>query len=600
MSSPSDAVKSKEPEASSSVTDKVAESEDDKTLTYLTSIRGLNESIIRALEVACRQDPFVNLGEALGRLKREYEAELRGLKKAKGEVAGDEGVNGMEVEVPEKEVVAPPVDKQTPMTAPAQPLFQAPRAISQKLAPLSQSATTSTASVGGFKPSAPITAFSFGGKTIGVGADSNVPPVSTAVTPSTGFSFKPTSAASTTPSKPTSAAAALVQGMLDDSAEESSSTDRAQSGAMTTTTTPAKPPTFSFASTTPTSSPAPPSLAKRPSAIFAIKPEVRKSVGGGSNAMVVPKSSDASNPVPFVFKANNTGFNIGSSGSTAAPATPAVAHGGFGFSPMKSRTTSAGFSFGKTDSAPTTPAGGEGSAPSKPAFSFGAPPVSTSTNATTTTSTFSFGKPGEGAAKPPTFTFGAPAAATSGDGTTPKPPVFAFGAPAANQASGSSTAATNAVPDETSAETTSVDASAPQSGLTTGAGEEDEETLWESKAQIGVLTKNDEGKMVWADWKVCMVKLKREHKKEGQDDSQPMRRMLMRVDPSGHVHQVSFCPGIDPGSQTLTRFCDLSELFSSIPAYYPATRTERSQTLGCCNRWSETDRNAIREKVGCL
>jgi hypothetical protein len=82
------------------------------------------------------------------------------------------------------------------------------------------------------------------------------------------------------------------------------------------------------------------------------------------------------------------------------------------------------------------------------------------------------------------------------------------------------------------------DPAAQSANLTTGQGEEDEETLWENKAQIGTLTTNDEGKKVWTDWRVCKVKLKRENKKEGQADSQPMRRLLMRVDPSGHVYQV--------------------------------------------------------------
>jgi hypothetical protein len=72
--------------------------------------------------------------------------------------------------------------------------------------------------------------------------------------------------------------------------------------------------------------------------------------------------------------------------------------------------------------------------------------------------------------------------------------------------------------------------------------------LYEAKAQVGELGTDEKGDPKWGDWKICLVRLKREVKEEGQDDSQPMRRMLMRVDPSGHIAHVSIDVTTSDGS----------------------------------------------------
>lgn len=455
------------------------------------------------------------------RMKNEYKGYLREIKKEAGKPVDSEVASKAGMEVDSSEAVreaSTAVEVVKPKPAAPVTTVEPPKAGAFTL-PAPSASTTSTTTTGGFKPAAPVTGFSFGGKTVEVGS-SAAKEAAPAPSP---FVFKPAEQAK--PTK-TTAAAALVQGMLDAPATEQS--DKAPA------TPVSKPPAFSFGSTTP-ASPAPGTLTKRSSAIFAIKPEVRKSVAGDASSMVIPPSSGGNDPVPFIFKASNAGFNMGSSGSTAAPAsTPAAPVSGtsgssaFTFSPAKARQSSAGFSFGsKTDAQSASAAAGE---TPKPAYSFGAPAASA----------FTFAKPAEstgGASSKaaPAFSFGGPTA--GGTSSSAKPPAFSFGAPAAAAASGSSTPAP-ATSTEPEAEE-STDAATSTGSLTTGQGEEDEDTLWENKAQIGTLTTSDEGKKAWTDWRVCKVKLKREIKKDGQAESQPMRRLLMRVDPSGHVYQVS-------------------------------------------------------------
>jgi hypothetical protein len=74
--------------------------------------------------------------------------------------------------------------------------------------------------------------------------------------------------------------------------------------------------------------------------------------------------------------------------------------------------------------------------------------------------------------------------------------------------------------------------------LTVGAGEEDEETVWQGKASVGSFgVWGKETKPGWGDWKICIVKLNKE--KNPSEGAQPMRRIIARVDPSGAIVQVS-------------------------------------------------------------
>lgn len=121
-------------------------------------------------------------------------------------------------------------------------------------------------------------------------------------------------------------------------------------------------------------------------------------------------------------------------------------------------------------------------------------------------------------------------------------PIFSFGPTSTFSAptAGSATADSSAV--NTDSEETPLDAG-PQADLTSGEGEEDEETLWQGRVQVGTFGKfgkpsDDSGPtMAWGDWKVCVVRLNREKNPTG--GAQPMRRILARVDPSGTIAQVS-------------------------------------------------------------
>ena len=519
------------PQTVSSQPTKPASDKTPKDTEYLTNIRGLNTSLLRAFEVKLKEDPFVDMTKAMKMFQDEYEDLLNEIKLK----AGKPVTKSAKVpKVKETTVDASKQPQDTPgkTGSPDTTTTAPPMAGSFKL-PAPQSSAASGTTSGGFKPSAPVNGFSFGGQTVGAGNSSSSSPASVPATggfkptsgpTSSGFSFKPVDTAKTATAeekkdgKQPSAASSFVQGLLAEDQNKESKSEKAPEPQAAPTSASKPAPAFSFGS--PASSTGTPG--KKQSAIFAIKPDVRK-------------GADSTTSSPFSFKSPGTSatpsFNIGAGGSFNAsqPAASSPSTGGFKFDAPasgKPKTTSAGFSFGSSN--PSTPAANpDSSSTSKPLFSFG-----TSTTAPSTTPAFSFTKPTEGssttpAPSKPAFSFGAPPAVQTSLSGAASP--FNFGTP---PVSGTVTPAAVEEPSQ---------ADEPQTSLSSGAGEEDEETLWEHKAQVGELKKDDEGKHAWGDWRVCLVRLKKENKKPDQDETQPMRRLLMRVDPSGHIYQVSKC-----------------------------------------------------------
>lgn len=116
-------------------------------------------------------------------------------------------------------------------------------------------------------------------------------------------------------------------------------------------------------------------------------------------------------------------------------------------------------------------------------------------------------------------------------------PTFSFGPTSTFAAPNAGSATANSSAVNTDSEEAPADAG-PQADLTTGEGEEDEETLWQGRVSVGTFGKSGDGSgpMVWGDFKMCILRLNREKSPAG--DAKPMRRILARVDPSGAIAQV--------------------------------------------------------------
>jgi hypothetical protein len=548
-----------------------APKEDEKEIEYLTSLRGLNESAVRALSVKIRDDPFINLASALESLKAEYDTYLQEITKKAGKSLPS--ANGAQTQTKKRDATAMDEDtsttepphkkapdaKKSSVTMPAPPPSM-PSAGGFKLPTPSSSTPSSTAS--GFKPvlpgsqsdSAKPALPAVGGFTLPVASSSSTPQSGASTgfkptlpssenaaakpSPFAGFSFgqtaeKKDAAPTATPASagvssvpfPTfGAAASTTGGNAADSAEKRPSS-RASLFAQAVIDEQNK------EKTAEKETPATPSSGQKQSSIFAIKPTVKPAI---ADSMVVPSPS-STGASSFLFKAPSApsasasttpsklptfSFNMGSSSDLL----PSKGMTGFNFAP-KPRTSSAsfGFGFGKTDSpeksgdangnaeaATTTPV----SKPIASGFSFGA-------DILRTTPKSSFPPPSStptGNMSRPAFSFGP--TATSFSATKPAAPT-------------ADSAATDAGSEEAPAD------AGPQADLTVGAGEEDEETLWQGKVSIGSFGKfGAEGAApTWGDWKLCILKLNKE--KNPSSGEQPMRRFLARIDPSGTIVQVS-------------------------------------------------------------
>ncbi|KAJ9125262.1 hypothetical protein QFC22_000217 [Naganishia vaughanmartiniae] len=555
------------PKTSNTSTQQETPKEDQKEVEYLTSVRGLNESVVQALSVKIRDEPFINLVSALESVKAEYNDYLEEIKKKAGKSsakpAADSQPKKRDASVMDDITTSAPAKKQT--TEASKPSFAMPAPPSMpsaggfKLPAATTTSTSTSTSTGGFKPSLPAstdapTLPAVGGfkipaattngtskpDTTSSGFKPTLPSSTTKPSPFAGFSFgqaaekKDVPAKSATPEaaaaspstssttsftqtaaekRPSSQASLFAQSVIDKQEKEKDKEQQPKQNA-----------------------PATPSSTQKQSSIFAIKPTVKAAIG---ESMVVPSPPSSSGTPSFLFKAPpapassttpsklpSFSFNMGSTDSSAGPKTPGTpgSSGTFSFAATKPRSTSAGFGFGfgvgKSESAQKDSTKGEEK-----------DPVPSTTPSQAITSGFSFGataprappaqpmflvKPGEnGKLANPTFSFG---------------PTSTFSVPTAGSATGDSSAV-NTDSEEAPAE------AGPQADLTTGEGEEDEETLWQGRVQVGTFGKSGDGSgpMVWGDWKVCILRLNREKNPSG--GAQPMRRILARVDPSGAIAQ---------------------------------------------------------------
>jgi len=195
--------------------------------------------------------------------------------------------------------------------------------------------------------------------------------------------------------------------------------------------------------------------------------------------------------------ATTTTFSFGKPDAKSTTATTTTTTFSFGKPDAKSATattTTTTFSFGKPDAksttttTPTFTLNKENSSKPASTFTFNLNKDKTSTTATTTTSTsapsFSFNKQTENkdnasdskpivpTFKPFNFNFGQKMAA---EGSTLPKPNFSFGVPPPSKAEIAAAAAANDDDEEDQSE---------QVQLTTGAGEEDEDTIFEVKAKV--------------------------------------------------------------------------------------------------------------------
>ncbi|WVW83771.1 hypothetical protein I302_105792 [Kwoniella bestiolae CBS 10118] len=456
-------------------------------VSYYTSLHGLNTSILSFLTSTIEQDQFTDLSVVLPSLVKQYETHLDEAatkagwkpegKKAAPSVNGEltKAVNGTSASTTFKMPSAP--------SAGGFALPKAPTA----------NPTSSTPSFGGFTPTpsaAPSSGFTFGG-------------AMPATTPA------PNPAKTETPKKPSAEVTKLVEDVISgkpDEEKKEAPRPFTFGSSSTSTSTPDSKKTsslFSFAPSGPLHPPTPESKTFSPSASLenATPAKLGKFGPGGSQPQLAfggAKSSpggQATPGTPAANKPSSFGFGFGSSSSSTAPAP---ASGG------------ASFSFGSSSGTSAAPASGS----SAPTFAFGSS-ASTASKAATTTPAFSFGNSSAPAApsSTPSFSFGAKPATTS---TAAPSSGFSFAPYTPKPAEGAGDEGNGDLPPENAE---------PSKNLaeTTGAGEENEDTIVE---QRGKLNKLDNGEFKLQG--LGQFKLKRS--KDGKK-----RRLLMRTDGSGNV-----------------------------------------------------------------
>ncbi|WWC89455.1 uncharacterized protein L201_004379 [Kwoniella dendrophila CBS 6074] len=459
---------------------------------YYTSLRGLNSSILSFLTSTLENDPFIDLSVVLPALVKQYDEHLDGeAKKAGWRPEGNKAstaING--------EASKPGNGTPTPFKMPAAPAsggFALPKAPTAN--------TSSTApSFGGFTPTA-----TTGGTTSGF-TFGNAKPA-------------PTPAKVETPKKPSAAVTKLVADVISGKSDENKEEDKPKSfsfGAPSSSTPESSKKgnsLFSFAPSGPIHPATPESKTFSPSATIenATPAKLGKFGPGGSQPQLAfggAKSSpgQATPGTPAASKPFSFGFGSGS-GSTvpAAASTSGGATFSFGSSsspavgPASGSTPS--FSFGSSSTTAPKPA-------AAPSFSFGG-----SSSATTSTST-------------PSFSFGAKPAATSGTATPSSGFSFSSFTPKSTEEPSSSGGAGDAA--EGNSELPPENAE-PSKNLaeTTGAGEENEDTIVEQRGKLNRL-EGGEFKLEG----LGQFKLKRS--KEAVDGKK-RRRLLMRTDGSGNV-----------------------------------------------------------------
>ncbi|WWC70310.1 uncharacterized protein I206_104260 [Kwoniella pini CBS 10737] len=469
-------------------------------VSYYTSLRGLNNSILSFLTSTVKDDSFIDLSVVLPALTKQYDEHLaRAAKNAGWQPEGKKApaVNGDSSKVANgfsAPAAAAPTFKMP--AAPTSGGFSLPKAPTP-------STSTSTPSFEGFTPSAtpgpPTTGFAFGG----------AKPAALAPTPD-----KPE-----TPKKPSAEVTKLVEDVISGRPDEKKEAP--------------KPFTFGAAST---STSTPESSKKAPSSLFSFAP----------SGPLHPSTPESKSFSPSNNLENATPAKLGKFGPGGSQ--PQLAFGGAKSSPGQAtpgtsastanKPSSFGFGFGAgaTSNANPSPAPKPAAAPS---FSFGSSTNPSASASSSTTPSFSFGSTSSTAPKPsstPAFGFGG-----STSGSTPS---FSFGSKpastsAAPAASGGfsftpynpnpSVVADNNPADNATSGDLPPENSEPSKNLaeTTGAGEENEDTLVEQRGKLNRL-ENGEFKLEG----LGQFKLKRSKEVV---DGKKKRRLLMRTDGSGHV-----------------------------------------------------------------
>ncbi|ORX36801.1 hypothetical protein BD324DRAFT_627208 [Kockovaella imperatae] len=460
----------------------------EEEVSYFTSIRGLNVAILSFLTSTLESDPFVDLSNVFPSLGEQYKKHL------------DTTVgSGWRPPISSK----PPAAKQGDGSAAA--------TANGSSAPSAPSMPT----VGTFslpKPATSAPAPAPGGFTFTPSASSS----SSANSPFKFPAFVPPPSVSTpaeTPKKQTSSEASkIVQNVIDSTAEEKENDTPApkpftfgapshsttQDGASKST------PLFSFAPSGPLHPPTPGAESFTPSkniesaSTGASPAKLGKFGPGGSKPQLSFGGASAGpstpgKPVGFQFGGNSTpsaGFSIGSSNGSAAPSSSAPS---FSFGGKPATSSGSAFSFGS--GASTAPATNGSSSAS---FSFGASKPA-----------FSFGTAAPTDASKPAFSFGAPSSSSaskeSGEGAADSIEPGSE-TQAGEVAEGSTTNLANAV----------------------GAGEEDEETVYEKRTKLHQLV---DGKYEVRG--LGVIRLKRA--KQVVDGGKIKRRLLMRSDGGGAI-----------------------------------------------------------------
>ncbi|ORY34115.1 hypothetical protein BCR39DRAFT_518540 [Naematelia encephala] len=480
-------------------------------VTYYTSIRGLNTSILSFLTSKVENDPFIDLSSALGSLQKQYQKYLAEVEdKAEWRPAGSKSAANGTVNGSAESSSAP-----KPPSLPSVPTNIFTPGLSSSTP--AKSATPPPAGTG-FVP-----------KTSTASSSSSSP-----------FQFGGAPKSTTTP-KPSAEVTKLVEDAIADKPEEESAESlpptteppKFQFGASSAApaSTPSKTGSlFSFAPSAPLHPATPESKTFAPSsnveAAGSTPPPAKlgKFGPGGSQPQLAfggAKTSPVASTSPSSQKA--TGFGFGASASSSSSSAPSFGFGSNG---------SAGFSFGAKPASEAAPS-------VTPSFSFGGKP--SSDTAASSTPSFSFGsKPSSAAA--PTFSFGLtsstskpifslgsdpdkpPPTTASASTLTSSTPAFSFGA-------STSTAPSTALPSaEGSAEATP-EPSSPSKNFAEigGAGEENEETVMEMR---GKLYHFEEGANKLDG--LGVLKVKRTKSDEGDSDSRK-RRLLMRADGNGNI-----------------------------------------------------------------
>ncbi|WRT66248.1 uncharacterized protein IL334_003201 [Kwoniella shivajii] len=461
-------------------------------VSYYTSLRGLNTSILSFLTSTLESDPFTNLAIVLPDLVKQYETHVDDEAKKAG--WRPEGKISTATTNGESSKGANGTTSTFKMpAAPSAGGFALPKAPSAN-------PSAPTPSFGGFTPSStPSTTTS--GFTFG-GAKPSTTPTATSVKPET-------------PKKPSAEVTKIVEDVISGKSDEKMEESKSDApkpftfGSNTSISTPESSKKgntlFSFAPTGPLHPPTPESKTFSPSTTIenATPAKLGKFGPGGSQPQLAfggAKSSpgQATSGTPAANKPFSFGFGAGSASTSTAP-PPASSNGaafGFGSSSSTNPPSTAApstFSFGSGSS---TAAQSNNSNP----FAFGGSSSSTST----TTTSFSFGaKPAAPAATPASNPFS----------FTPQTPK------AVEEASGEADGNADSTPENAE----------PTKNLaeTIGAGEENEDTVSEQRGKLHRL-EGGEFKLEG----LGQFKLKRS---KNSDGGKTKRRLLMRTDGNGNV-----------------------------------------------------------------